>query len=253
MFSRVELSSRCLHVHFREVSGAEHFCKLFTGLVIIGCTNNVPAPSLFSNSSKTYEMFFNLLLARKNTLFTGPYKKKTPKTNSLFNNLNTSRALWLSWKLCDFGSRGTRFEFHVHRSQLFISVSLFFLKVGTSKNFKVFHMNGDGLRTCAPVKSIKTSQQVFIGFKNLPAGFYRELKTSGQSMCSNGRLAIEASIKNLIALNASRSEIIVYLEFFPRAVPDQRQCRPRFSISGSNLTIVLYEGSIFISTLLRGY
>ena len=43
------------------------------------------------------------------------------------------------------------------------------------------------------------------------------------------------------------------LEFFPRAVPDQRQCRPKFSISGSNLTIVLYEGSIFISTLLRGY
>ena len=43
------------------------------------------------------------------------------------------------------------------------------------------------------------------------------------------------------------------LEFFPRAVPDQRQCRARFSISGGNLTIVLYEGSIFISTLLRGY
>ena len=73
----------------------------------------------------------------------------------------------------------------------------FFLKVRTTNNFKVFHMNGDGLRTCAPVKSIKTSQQVFIGFKNLPAGFYRELKTSGQSMCSNGRLAIETSIKKL--------------------------------------------------------
>ena len=122
-------------------------------------------------------------------------KKKKPKTNSLFNQLNTSRALWLSWKLYDFGSRGTRFEFH--SSQLFISVSLFFLKVRTAKHFKVFHMNGDGLRTCAPVKSIKTSQQVFIGFKNLPAGFYRELKTSGQSMYSNGRLAIETSINNL--------------------------------------------------------
>ena len=66
-----------------------------------------------------------------------------------------------------------------------------------AKNFKVFHMNGDGLRTCAPVKSIKTSQQVFIGFKNLPIGYYRKLKTCGQSMCSNGRLAIETSIKNL--------------------------------------------------------
>ena len=52
----------------------------------------------------------------------------------------------------------------------------FFLKVRTAKNFKAFHMNGDGLRTCAPVKSIKTSQQVFIGFKNLPAGYYRDLQ-----------------------------------------------------------------------------
>ena len=77
-------------------------------------------------------------------------KKETKdKINSLFNPLNSSRALWLSWKLCDFGSRGTRFEFH--RGQLFISVSLFFLKVRTAKTFKVFHINGDGLRTCAPV------------------------------------------------------------------------------------------------------
>ena len=76
-------------------------------------------------------------------------------------------------------------------------LSLFFLKVRAAKNFKVFHMNGDGLRTCAPMKSIKTSQQVFIGFKNLPIGYYRKLKTCGQSMCSNGRLAIETSIKNL--------------------------------------------------------
>ena len=52
-------------MHFREVSGAEHFCKLFTG----------------------------------------QYKKKKPKTNSLFNQLNTSRASWLSWKLRDFDSR----------------------------------------------------------------------------------------------------------------------------------------------------
>ena len=58
-------------------------------------------------------------------------------------------------------------------------------------------MNGDGLRTCAPVKSIKTSEQVFIGFKNLPTGYYRKLKTSGQSMCSNGRLAIETSVKSI--------------------------------------------------------
>ena len=58
------------------------------------------------------------------------------KINSLFNHLNSSRALWLSWKLCDFGSKDTWFKFH--RSQLFISVSLFFLKVRTAKNFKVF-------------------------------------------------------------------------------------------------------------------
>ena len=157
-----KLSSRCLHVHFREVSGAEHFCKLFTGLVIIGCTNNVPAPSLFSNSSKNYEMFFNLLLARKNTLFTGPYeKKKKPKTNSLFNQLNTSRALWLSWKLCDFGSRGTRFEFH--RSQLFISVSLFFSQSEDSKKFQSLSHE----RRWPP--HMRASEV----YKNLPAGFYR--------------------------------------------------------------------------------
>ena len=94
-------------------------------------------------------------------LFMGPYKKKKPKTNRLFNHLNSSRALWLSWKLCDFGSSGTRFE--IYRGQLFISVSPFFLKMRTAKNFKVFHINGDGLRTCAPVKSIKTSQQ-YSGF-----------------------------------------------------------------------------------------
>ena len=74
----------------------------------------------------------------------------------------------------------------------------FFLKLRTAKNFKVFHLNGDGLRTCAPVKSIKTSQQVFRGFKNLPTGYYRKLKTSGQSMCSNGRLAIETSVKSIM-------------------------------------------------------
>ena len=84
------------------------------------------------------------------------------------------------------------------RSTVYFCVT-FFLKVRAAKNFKVFHMNGDGLRTCAPVKSIKTSQQVFIGFKNLPIGYYRKLKTCGQSMCSNGRLAIETSIKNLIS------------------------------------------------------
>ena len=123
------------------------------------------------------------------------HRTEKPQTNSLFNQLNTSGASWLSWKLCDFGSSGTRFKFH--RGQLYFCVT-FFLKVRTAKNFKVFHMNGDGLRTCAPVKSIKTSEQVFIGFKNLPTGYYRKLKTSGQSMCSNGRLAIETSVKSII-------------------------------------------------------
>ena len=32
-------------------------------------------------------------------------------------------------------------------------------------------------------------------FKNLPAGYYRDLQTSGQSMCSNGSFAIETFIK----------------------------------------------------------
>ena len=33
--------------------------------------------------------------------------------------------------------------------------------------------------------------------KNLPKSYNRDLHTSGQSMCSNGRLAIETAIKNL--------------------------------------------------------
>ena len=36
-------------------------------------------------------------------------------------------------------------------------------------------MNGDGLRTCAPVKSIKTSQQVFIGFNPFTATGYVDI------------------------------------------------------------------------------
>ena len=122
------------------------------------------------------------------------HRTKKPKTNSLFNQLNTSRASWLSWKLCDFGSSGTRFEFH--RGQLFISVSLFFLTVRTAKTFKVFHMNGNGLRTYTQKKSIKTFQQVFIGFKNLPAGYFRDLQTSSQSMCSNWALGNRYLHKN---------------------------------------------------------
>ena len=47
--------------------------------------------------------------------------------------------------------------------------------------------------------------QNWIGFKNLPASYYRDLQTSGQSMCSNGRLAIETSIKNLILSKKSCS------------------------------------------------
>ena len=77
----------------------------------------------------------------------------------------------------------------------FISVSFFFLKVRTARSFKFFHMYSDGLRTYAPVKSIKTSQQIFIGFKNHPTGCYRDLQTSGQSMYSNECLAIGTSIK----------------------------------------------------------
>ena len=41
-------------------------------------------------------------------------------------------------------------------------------------------------------------------------------------------------------LLVSCEKFLFSLEFFPRAVPDQRQCRPRFSISGSNLIEVLH-------------
>ena len=58
-----------------------------------------------------------------------------------------------------FGSSGARIEFH--RGQLFISLSLFFLlQSEDSENFTVFHVFGNGLRTCAPAKSIVTSQKV---------------------------------------------------------------------------------------------
>ena len=47
--------------------------------------------------------------------------------------------------------------------------------------------------------------QNWIGLKNLPAGYYRDLQTSGQNMCSNGSFAIETSIKNLILSKTKNS------------------------------------------------
>ena len=80
-----------------------------------------------------------------------------------------------------------------------------------SEKFKAFHMHDDSLRTCAPVKSIKTAQQVFIGFKNLPAGYYRDLQTSDQSMCSNGHLAIETAINlNCLSMRTLSSHSTTY-------------------------------------------
>ena len=129
------------------------------------------------------------------------HRTEKPKTNSLFNQLNPLRSLVAQLEALWF--RIQRYPVRIPpRSTLYFCVT-FFLKVRTAKNFKVFHMNGDGLRTCAPVKSIKTSQQVFIGFKNFPTGYYRKLKTSGQSMCSNGRLAIETSVKSIIQFKCS--------------------------------------------------
>ena len=83
------------------------------------------------------------------------------KTNSLFNQLNTSGASWLSCKLCDFGSSGTRFEFHC--GQLFISVSLFFSQSEDSKKFQSLSHE----RRWPP--HMRASEV----YKNLPAGFYR--------------------------------------------------------------------------------
>ena len=104
-------------------------------------------------------------------------KTNVPKTNSLLNQLNSSRASWLSWKLCDFGSSGTQFE--IHRSQLFISVSLFFFfKLRTAKNFKVHNvMFGHDLRTCAPVMSTITAT-VCLGCRNIGESTKRKQKKS---------------------------------------------------------------------------
>ena len=163
-------------------------CKSARSLPPFGAAKNDHATLTFYRCSSTCWHLKTPALAQIH------HRTKKPKTTSLFNHLNSSRASWLSWKLCDFGSSGTRLP---PWSTLYFCVT-FFSKVRTAKNFKVFHMYGDGLRTCVAEKSIKTSQQVFIWFKNLPAGYYRDLQTSGQSMSSNGRLAIETSIKNLI-------------------------------------------------------
>ena len=87
-------------------------------------------------------------------------KRNHAKTNSLFNHLNSSRALRLSWKLCDLGSRGTRFEFH--RGQLFISVSLSFSQSEDSKTFQSLSLE----RRWPP--HMRASEV----YKNLPAGVY---------------------------------------------------------------------------------
>ena len=101
-----------------------------------------------------------------------------------------------SWKLCDFGSSGTRFEFH-RGHWLFISVSLFFSQSEDSKKFQSLSHEQQWPPHMRAKEVYKNLPAGFIGFKNLPAGYYRDLQTSGQSMCSNGRLAIDTSIKNL--------------------------------------------------------
>ena len=88
------------------------------------------------------------------------HRTEKPKTNSLFNQLNTSGASWLSWKLCDFGSSGTRFEFH--RGQLFISVSLF----SQGEDSKKFQSLSHERRWPPHMRASEV-------YKNLPAGFYR--------------------------------------------------------------------------------
>ena len=113
------------------------------------------------------------------------HRTNEPKKNNLFKQLNLSRASWLSRKLCDFGSRGTRFEFH--RGQLFVSASLF-SQSEDNENFQSLSHVGRW-----PAHMLASEV-----YKNLPAGFYRDLQTCGQSMDSNGLLAVETSIKNLI-------------------------------------------------------
>ena len=79
-----------------------------------------------------------------------------PKSKSLFNQLNSSRASLGSSGILDRAVPGSN---STAVSSLFLCHFLFF-KVRKAKNFKVFQMFGDGLRTCAPVKSIVTSQEV---------------------------------------------------------------------------------------------
>ena len=89
------------------------------------------------------------------------HRTKKPKTNSFFSQLNSSRASWLSWKLCDLGSSGTWFEFH--RAQLFISVSLFSSQSEDSEKF----------RSLSHVRRWPPHMRACEVYENLPAGYNR--------------------------------------------------------------------------------
>ena len=104
-------------------------------------------------------------------------------------------------------------------------------------------------RQCRPRFSIPGSNLTIVLYEG-SISFFFSLVPSYEGTNSSIVPSYEGTNSSIVPSYEGTNSL---LEFFPRAVPDQRQCRPRFSISGSNLTIVLYEGSIFISTLLRGY
>ena len=122
------------------------------------------------------------------------HRTKKPKTNSLFNQLTRQEPHGLvgSSVISDPAVPGSN---STAVNSLFLGH--FFSQSEDSKKFQSLSHERQWPPHMPASEVYKTSQQVFIGFKNLPTGYYRKLNTSGQSMCSNGRLAIETSIKNL--------------------------------------------------------
>ena len=107
---------------------------------------------------------------------TGQRNCHIQKTNSLFNHLNSSRASWISWKLCEFGSSGARFEFTAV-SSLFLC-HFFSLHSEDSKKFQSLshvprwppHMRASEVYSYLPggyYKIYKPPRRLLSGFTNL--------------------------------------------------------------------------------------
>ena len=164
------------------------FCQSARSLLpFLGCKKWAASVSIYRCSSTCWHLKTPALIQIHR-------RTKKPKTNGLFNQLSSSRASWLSWKLCDFESICTRSEFHRSQLRLYFCV-IFFSQSEDSEKFQILSHVRRWPRHIRTSEIYKNLPADFIGFKNHPTGYCRDLQTSGQSMYSNERLAIETSIK----------------------------------------------------------